>query len=58
MTKVGEIGTIHETCDECGKAFTLDKDSFLGVLNEEEQQECSPFVNLDSLCKDCYSKIK
>jgi len=51
---------VHETCDKCNTTFVLGKgDNFLGVLDpSKDNKECSPFVNLDALCEDCYKKTK
>ena len=36
-------------CDRCGTEVTLEDVGFLGSENEE----CSPFVELDCFCTDC-----
>jgi len=46
--------TKTETCDQCGEKFALGEDTFLGVLNKDE--ECSPFTPLTSLCAKCCAR--
>jgi hypothetical protein len=48
--KGAEMGTIYQ-CTECGEDVPFDEVAYLG---SEDDEVCSPFIQLTCLCVKCY----